>query len=54
MRTADLLDQRKRRPSRHNRALAGGDLLAPMIAGIVSVAVCVAVYFEFRRGLVPN
>jgi len=33
---------------------AGGDLLAPMIAGIVSVAVCVAVYFELRRGLVPN
>jgi hypothetical protein len=33
---------------------AGGDLLVPMIAGIVSVAVCVAVYVELRRRLVPD
>jgi len=32
----------------------GGDMVTPMIAGIVSVAVCVALFIGFRRGLVSH
>jgi hypothetical protein len=32
----------------------GGDMVTPTIAGIVSVAVCVALFIGFRRGLVSH